>query len=86
MAGGGDSPRRTLGGSPALSGKPRYTCETSCPATPPELMTVKETAMMSSKRVEDPPGEVPTTDDGFIHAEYWSEGVEEDSAETVREE
>lgn len=44
----------------------------------------KDTARISSKRVEGPPGEVPTEDEECIHSAYWSEG--EESIEMAREE
>jgi len=43
-----EKPRRTLGGSPTLAGKPRYTWATSAPSTPPVFFTLKETESASS--------------------------------------
>jgi len=49
------NPLRTLGGSRALAGNPRYTCETSLPSNGPLLCTLNETVRAVSKRTGFPP-------------------------------
>ena len=72
-----DAPRRTLGGSPAASGKPRYSCETSFPSRSPVFSTSNETFTAVSYNEGKPPG-------AFCGAIVWRRLLDLDRRDSTR--